>query len=58
MEVRELQQILDQHKKWLFSAPDGVRADLSGMDLRGMDLSGMDLLKLTGGFSHRFLSTS
>ena len=43
---RNLQDILDDHKKWL-SEPSSenahLRADLSGIDLSGIDLSGIDL---------------
>lgn len=39
----ELKFILDLHKKWLDSDPDGVLANLIGVDLRGADLSEADL---------------
>ena len=39
----ELKVILDNHKKWLLWATDGVRADLSGANLSGANLSGADL---------------
>ena len=34
----EFQLILEKHKKWLASDPDGERADLSSADLRNADL--------------------
>ena len=39
----ELRTILELHRKWLRSEPDGVRADLSGANLRRADLWGADL---------------
>ena len=44
----ELQTILELHRKWLRSEPDGVRANLSGANLneanlRGANLSGSNL---------------
>ena len=39
----ELQTILELHRKWLRSEPDGVRANLYGANLRGANLSGADL---------------
>ena len=39
----EFQLILEKHKKWLASEPDGERADLSNADLRYADLSNADL---------------
>ena len=53
MDVKELKQILELHKKWLVGDESGTRADLrsanlscadlSGTDLSGADLSGTDL---------------
>jgi hypothetical protein len=42
MEAKELQKILDDHKKWLNNKGD-KRADLQGADLQGVDLRGADL---------------
>lgn len=42
MEQKELDKILDSHKRWL-QGEDGKRADLTGKDLRGKDLAGKDL---------------
>ncbi len=39
----ELQEVLDEHKKWLSCEEGGNRADLSGADLHEADLSGADL---------------
>ena len=39
----EFQLILEKHKKWLASKPDGERADLSNADLRYADLSNANL---------------
>ena len=39
----EFQLILEKHKKWLASEPDGERADLSNAYLRNADLSNADL---------------
>ena len=39
----EFQLILEKHKKWLASKPDGERADLSNADLRYAYLSNADL---------------
>lgn len=39
MNQKELNEILDKHKKWLFSEEGGIRADLSGEDLRCADLN-------------------
>lgn len=43
MEPNELQRILDNHKKWLDSEPDGERANLQGAYLRDANLRGADL---------------
>ena len=43
MTTKELQEILDKHKKWLNYEDGGERADLSDADLSGADLSGADL---------------
>lgn len=40
---KELQKILDDHKKWLRNDPCGVRADLSKADLRNANLRNADL---------------
>ena len=39
----EFQLILEKHKKWLVSDPDGERADLRNADLSNADLSNADL---------------
>ena len=39
----EFQLILEKHKKWLASEPDGERADLRNADLSNADLSNADL---------------
>ena len=36
--ARELNKILEKHKKWLNNEENGERADLSGVNLRGVDL--------------------
>ena len=43
MNQKELNEILDNHKKWLFGEEGGIRADLRGANLRGVDLRGADL---------------
>ena len=43
MTIKELQEILDKHKKWLNDEDGGERADLRGADLRGADLRRADL---------------
>lgn len=43
MEVKELQEILNLHKKWLDGNPDGRRADLRGANLGGANLGGANL---------------
>ena len=45
MDADELKKIVELHKKWIDSEPDGVKADLSGADLHNADLSGADFLK-------------
>ena len=41
--IKNLNEILEKHLKWLNYENDGERADLSGANLRGADLSGADL---------------
>lgn len=43
MNQKELNQILEKHKKWLACEPDGERAVLSECDLSGLNLSCSDL---------------
>ena len=43
MNKEELQQILENHKKWLFGESGGQYADLRYADLRGTDLRGANL---------------
>lgn len=43
MNKDELKQILENHKKWIKSEPDGKLADLREADLRGADLRGANL---------------
>lgn len=43
MNKKELNEILDKHKKWLFGEEGGIRADLSWADLRWANLRGADL---------------
>ena len=43
MNRKELNNILENHKKWVEGKEGGVCADLSGVDLRDVDLSGVDL---------------
>jgi len=43
MNKKELQQILEEHKKWLSNTTTGKRADLMGADLRGADLESANL---------------
>ena len=43
MNKKELAQVLEQHRKWLYKESDGTRADLSRANLRYADLSGADL---------------
>jgi hypothetical protein len=40
---KQLSEILELHKKWIFSAEGGQRADLQGAYLRGAYLQGADL---------------
>ena len=40
---KELNEIIENHSKWVLGEEDGVFADLSGVDLSGADLSGVDL---------------
>ena len=44
MEQKELEKILESHKRWL-EGEDGKRANLRGVDLHGADLHGADLRK-------------
>lgn len=39
----ELKEIIEKHKKWMFCADGGERADLSYMDLVGVDLRSENL---------------
>ena len=43
MKQEELQEIIDNHKKWLMDEDGGCRANLCGADLRGADLRGANL---------------
>ena len=43
MDKKELERILEAHKKWLVEEEGGERADLRWADLRWADLSGADL---------------
>jgi hypothetical protein len=43
MNIKKLNEILDEHKKWVEDNTSGSRADLSRADLYGADLSGADL---------------
>ena len=43
MTREELEEILDEHKKWLKNEDDGEQADLRGANLRGADLWGANL---------------
>ena len=43
MDIKELDKIIKDHKKWVFNEKGGKRADLSGADLSGANLSGADL---------------
>lgn len=43
MKIKQLNEILELHEKWLKALDGGVRADLSYADLRGIDLSGINL---------------
>ena len=45
MVQKELDKILELHKKWLNDEPDGVRADLAFADLTGADLARADLAR-------------
>ena len=41
--IKNLNEILENHRKWLCWNADGKRADLRGADLSGADLSGANL---------------
>ena len=41
--IKNLNEILENHRKWLCCDADGKRADLGGANLRGADLGGADL---------------
>ena len=43
MTQKELQEILDKHKKWLNDEDGGERANLRGANLIGADLSDANL---------------
>lgn len=43
MNNKQLQEILEKHKKWLNNETDGNSANLRGANLRGANLSGADL---------------
>ena len=43
MTQEQLNEILDNHRKWLNNEDGGVRAELNGADLRSADLRGADL---------------
>ena len=43
MDKKELERVLEAHKKWLVEENGGERANLSGADLRWANLSGADL---------------
>ena len=43
MDEKELDLILEKHKKWLNDENDGERADLRGADLQNVDLQNVDL---------------
>ncbi len=43
MNPKDLQQVLDAHRKWIFGEAGGSRAYLRSADLRSADLSGADL---------------
>ena len=48
MNKEELNEILDNHKKWLNVEPGGKKADLRDADLRGANLYGADLWIYSG----------
>ncbi len=43
MNSQELQEILEQHKKWLINSPEGKQANLYGANLSGANLYGANL---------------
>ena len=40
---KNLEEIIEKHRKWLRNDPEGVRADFSDADLQRVNLSGLDL---------------
>ena len=45
MNSEEIRKMLENHKKWLFNEPGGIRANLCGANLCGVDLRGANLYK-------------
>ena len=45
MDQKELNSILELHKKWLYNEKGGKRADLCGADMCGADLEGANLYR-------------
>ena len=45
MNSEEIRKVLENHKKWLFNEPEGIRANLCGADLYGADLRGANLYR-------------
>ena len=43
MKQKELNEILERHRKWINKEPDGEKADLRWADLSEANLSGADL---------------
>ena len=43
MKQKELNEILEKHRKWLYGFPGGKKTDLGFADLRELNLSGVDL---------------
>ena len=43
MNAKELKEVLDKHRKWLYDEEGGYRADLRDADLRDADLRGANL---------------
>jgi len=52
MDEKELNTILEKHRKWVNNEPDGERAHLEWADLEGADLEGA-YLDFSSGFSFR-----